>query len=198
MITKILLQGPIHNQNYPNIAEIALYVKQNTMFKHDLLNLIQFIYYLKMIPLLDVYHSQFHVKPHKRYQGGHQKTNVSNRMLGGAKVPHFKQEMYTSTKGSNFFGGNILSQYPCFTIENSNLISVQQPELISSATYQLLHILPQKSIQQFSSQVQLVCCIPVTNILNRLTKKNTVYFTLYFRWTFMSKCFKNKAYCRHS
>ncbi len=173
MTTNFFSKGPILNQNYPKIAEIAMYVKQNTMFKHDFVNLIQFIYYLKLNPFVDVYHSQFHIKPPKDTR---QKTNISKNhsltcMLGGAKVPRSKQEKYTSTTGSSFFGGNILSQYPYFTFENSNLLSVQQAELIASATYQLLHILPKKSIHEFRSQVNLICCIPVTNILTRLTKK---------------------------
>ncbi len=82
-------------------------------------------------------------------------------MLGGGKVAHSKEELYTSASGSSFFGGSVLLKYACFTLENSELKSIQQPEIIiAGATYKLLHIVSKNLIQEFSSQVDLVCCIP--------------------------------------
>ncbi len=171
---KVLLQGPFDTQKFPNIVELSIYVQQNMMLKHDFLNYVHFLTYLKPQPVSDIYHGQFYLR---QLQKKHCKPNIVDEqnltsILGGgpSRVTHCKEEVYTSACGSSYFGGNILSQYPCFTLNNSELLCIQQPELFASATYQLLHILPKQSVHTFSSQVDLVCCIPITNILSRLTK----------------------------
>ncbi len=168
-----VLQGPFLNQNHPIIAQIALYTQQNIMLKHDFLTVANLISYLKYMMFCDTSHSQFHSKQQHKvlHKSIIPNKSPSTLMLGGGKVPRSKEEIYTSTTGSNFFAGDVLLKYACFTLEKSELLSVQQPEVIAGATYKLLHIIPKELIEEFSSQVDLVCCIPLTCILSRLTKK---------------------------
>ncbi len=116
---QFLLQGPFLNQTYPNITQIALFTQQNIMLKHDFLTFINVIYYLRLMMFCDISHSRFHSK--QRHKVLHKLIIPDNvpltSMLGGGKVAHSKEELYTSASGSSFFGGSVLLKYACFTLE---------------------------------------------------------------------------------
>lgn len=93
-------------------------------------------------------------------------------MIGGGKYPNSKNNDSQSKlpRGSKYFKGDLLCQYPCFSFNGKHLSPVTQVDQFVSFSFELLGIVPQGQFERFRSQADLVCLVPVSKILNSLTK----------------------------
>ncbi len=95
---------------------------------------------------------------------------TQNSFIGGGKVPHEKNTKTHITRGSKFFEGGLISQYPCFTVQDGSLCPIICVDQITPLTFELIQIIPKETIQSFDSNMDLVCCIPMNKVLTKLTK----------------------------
>ncbi len=174
LITSLYTKAPFNTQMYPRIIQLAVYAHQNIMLKHDFINYATTaIENLWLMPFADIYTRRLHAKKLKTSQ---QLTKTildynSSSFIGGGKIINEKHKVSAASRGSNIFEGTFVSQYPCFTINDSTLCPITNIELIIPRKLEFLHVLSYESVSQVHPQVDLVCCIPVNLILHRLTKE---------------------------
>ncbi len=166
------LQGPFNIQMYANVIEIAMRVLQNTMLKHNFLNCINTILYYRLMPFADILSRQFIFKPLTESISSPPALlhYLSSSSVGGGKIVNPKERTSAYTRGSKFFEGAFLTEFPCFTLTDQQMDPILDIAHIIPLRFELQYIIPKDTVLQYPSP-DLVCRVPTARILHKLTKQ---------------------------
>ena len=166
----IVRDGYFISQTYVDVITISVYSQQHLMSKHD------FVEYRRK--KLHFTHNKFcdiFFTPRYQIRTRNSRTHLCDTnikpFVGGGKEVRRKNHGSCVDRGSKVFEGSFLSEFECFTSRGGVLSPMLDKDDLIENTYELKFLAPINHQHSGINDTDILCNIPITRMLNKLTKQ---------------------------